>query len=86
MENKRTISKHFDDEEIYYRLPNGDLYLKPDVKRKTYDKSDVDLTGSEFILDTQINYYALAITKAKEANRKNEDYNPDEELDNWLTE
>lgn len=40
MENKRTISVHFDDSEIIGRLPNGDLVLKPGVKRLKYIDAD----------------------------------------------
>lgn len=42
--SNRTISKHFDDSEIIGRLPNGDLILKPGVKRLKYnDNIDPDL-------------------------------------------
>lgn len=40
MKEERTISKHFDDSEIIGRLPNGDLVLKPGVKRLKYVDAD----------------------------------------------
>lgn len=61
MQEGRTISKHFDDSEIIGRLPNGDLVLKPGVKRLKYNDSiDPDL------LETHINDVDLKVQKTKE--------------------
>lgn len=41
----KTISKHFYDDEIHYKLANGDLYLKEGVKRiKKKDDEEEDET------------------------------------------
>lgn len=92
MEEKR-ISKVFKNSEIIGRMPNGDLYLKQGVKRKSYLKEDNSLVndnpwvGNSDAGEGHINYEALGITKMREMRRKVlgiEDLN--DEVDNWDTE
>ena len=72
-------SKHFTDDEIIARLPDGSLYLKPGVKRtKNYSLLD---TGSQ---EESINYYDLAKNRLIEKQVKHgllEEKN--DETDNW---
>lgn len=80
---ERTISKHFDDDEIIGRLPNGDLYLKPGVKRlPAYNPFDM-----ESMIDEHINYDSLFRNYNKEVMKRYTDYKPMEgEIDDWDTE
>lgn len=84
-------SKNFKAEEIIGRLPNGDLYLKMGVKRKSYIREDISLVNdSPYIASTEeqyINYEALEATRNKELRRRVigvDDIN--DEIDNWDTE
>lgn len=83
MERLKTISKNYYDDEIIGRLDNGDLYLQMGVKRKSYDKSDNDLSSDK---DSQINYFLLASVKNKESMKRYKDVDINDELDNWETE
>ena len=57
-ERTKTISKNFYDYEILFKDENGDIHLKPGVKRKSYgDSIDPDQ------LETHINYVELKIRK-----------------------
>lgn len=57
-ERTKTISKNFYDDEILFKDENGDIHLKPGVKRKHYgDSIDPDQ------LETHINYVELKISK-----------------------
>jgi hypothetical protein len=82
MSRKKTISKVFYDDEIIGRLPDGDLILKPGVRRKYYDSFDGDLTA-----DTHINYEVINSAKHKDIMDKhfNDEVNTGE-IDNWDTE
>ena len=89
-ERAQTISKNFKDDEIIGKLPNGDIYLKLGVKRKSYNREDSDLTNdSPYVAseETYINYEALMASRIRELKRK---YLGDEvlndEVDNWDTE
>jgi len=64
----RTISKHFDDSEIIGRLPNGDLYLQPGVKRLKYDSQDPNE------LETHINYTELTVRKITDKKNQTKDW------------
>lgn len=83
MSKKRTISKHFNDDEIIGRLPNGDLILKPGVRKKYYDSFDADLS-----VDAYINYEVIKQEKQRESYKKHFGGKEDsfEEIDNWDTE
>ena len=83
MSKTRTISNHFDDDEIIGRLPNGDLVLHMGVKRAQYNSFDTDLTSSE----EHINYAALNKEKNKKSLDRYRDIDPmEDEIDDWLTE
>lgn len=61
------ISKHFTDDEIIGRLPNGDLYLKEGVKKLKYDYLSPD--------DEQnINYSELGVRKVIEKRNQTKDW------------
>lgn len=80
-ENKRTISLHFDDDEIICRLPNGDLYLKEGVKRTR----NYSLVENE-IPDENINYHIVTSNKGRETMKRYTDHQPNEDqVDNWET-
>jgi hypothetical protein len=81
MKRTRTISKVFYDDEIIGRLPDGDLILKPGVKRKSYDTFDGDLTS-----DTHINYDVIKSKRDKEVLEKHYGEDNTGEIDNWDTE
>lgn len=58
---QRIISKSFDNNEIIGRLPNGDLILKPGVKRLKYnDGIDPDL------LEDHINHIELKVRETEQ--------------------
>jgi len=82
MSRSKTISKHYYDDEIIGRLPNGDLLLKIGVRRKYYDSFDEDLTS-----DAHINYEVIKSNKHKDTMSKHfEDEVNTGEIDNWDTE
>ena len=83
MERLKTMSKHFYDDEILFKDPEtGDIHLLIGVRRKTFDKTDEDLTSEEYI-----NYEALQVSRLKEVSRRSEDYDYNiDQVDDWLTE
>jgi hypothetical protein len=78
MDNKKTISKNFKDDEIIGRLPNGDLYLKPGVRR--IKKGSIN----DYDVQDQFNYDLINVNKINAKRLMNQDFKAFEgEIDNW---